>query len=178
MIYAKAGFSFPSSIRYNAIFEYMFILSIGKPSKVNLINDKRNVYSGSKVARKTGDRQKDGTFTENSAYRLDKKRTVKKYGVRDNIWRYATGLGNSTSDKYAFKHPAMFPEALAQDHILTWSREGDMVFDPMMGAGTTGKMAVLNNRNFMGCEISRDYFAIAEKRIKDAQQQPNLFHGR
>ncbi len=177
MIYTKAGNPFPNKLRYNAIFEYMFVLSVGKPSTVNLIMDKRNKYAGSKVARKNSDRQMDGSITENSAYKLDKNRVVKKHGIRDNVWRYAVGFGNSTSDKYAFKHPAMFPEALARDHIMTWSNPGDNVFDPMMGAGTTGKMAVLLNRNFMGCDVSSDYFAIAEKRIQEAQQQPNLFHG-
>ena len=44
-----------------------------------------------------------------------------------------------------------------------------------MGSGTTGKMAVLYDRNFVGIEISAEYMAIAEKRIHDAQMQPNLF---
>ncbi len=63
-----------------------------------------------------------------------------------NIWDYAVGLGGSTSDRIAFEHPAIFPEKLAQDHILSWSNETDIVFDPMSGSGTTCKMAKLNNR--------------------------------
>ena len=64
----------------------------------------------------------------------------------------------------------MFPEALARDHILSWSNPGDTVLDPFLGSGTTGKMAVLGGRNFIGIEISPEYMAIAEKRISDAQQ--------
>ena len=75
---------------------------------------------------------------------------------------------NSTSDKIAFAHPAVFPEQLAEDHILSWSNEGDVVFDPFMGSGTTGKMAVLNNRNFIGTEIDEEYINIANERIENA----------
>ena len=83
-----------------------------------------------------------------------------------NIWDYAVGLGGSTNDKIAFKHPAIFPEKLAQDHILSWTNEGDLVFDPMAGSGTTCKMARLNGRNYLGMEISPEYTQIAKDRLK------------
>ena len=67
------------------------------------------------------------------------------------------------------KHPAVFPEQLANDHIISWSNEADTVLDCFMGSGTTGKMAVLNNRNFIGIELDKGYFDIAEKRINEAQ---------
>ena len=70
----------------------------------------------------------------------------------------------------AFKHPARFPEQLSKDHILSWSNEGDMVLDPFMGSGTTCKMAKLNNRKYIGIEISSEYFEIAKKRIKLIQE--------
>jgi len=69
----------------------------------------------------------------------------------------------------AFDHPAIMPEALANDHIISWSNEGDVVLDPFMGSGTTGKMALLNNRRFIGVELSPEYVEIAKKRIEDAQ---------
>ena len=71
----------------------------------------------------------------------------------------------STKDKIAFDHPAIFPEQLANDHIISWSNENDLVYDPFIGSGTTAKMAKLNNRNFIGSEISEKYVEIAEKRI-------------
>ena len=66
------------------------------------------------------------------------------------------------------KHPAVFPEQLANDHIISWSNEGDTVFDPFMGSGTTGKMAMLNNRKFIGIELDNTYFEIAKERINKA----------
>lgn len=52
--------------------------------------------------------------------------------------------------------------------------EGDTIFDPFMGSGTTGVACVQTGRNFIGCEIDPGYFAIAEKRIAQAQQQLRL----
>ena len=75
----------------------------------------------------------------------------------------------STTDKVAYEHPAIFPEQLAADHIISWSNEGDIVFDPFCGSGTTCKMAVLNNRNYLGIEISQGYCDIACKRIEEAK---------
>jgi site-specific DNA-methyltransferase (adenine-specific) len=63
----------------------------------------------------------------------------------------------TTKDKIAYKHPAQFPENLARDHILSWSNEGDIVFDPMCGAGTTCKEAYLLHRNFIGVDMSEEY---------------------
>lgn len=85
---------------------------------------------------------------------------VKPYGVRDNVWKYHPTNGNDKT-----KHPAPFPERLAHDHIISWSNEGDIVFDPFMGSGTTGKMAKLLGRKFIGCEIDKEYFELANKRI-------------
>ena len=71
----------------------------------------------------------------------------------------------TTDDKSAYKHPAMFPEALARDHILSWSNEGDIVLDPFSGSGTTAKMAKYNGRRFVGIEVNPEYVAISEKRL-------------
>ena len=79
----------------------------------------------------------------------------------------------SSADELAFEHPAIFPERLAADHIISWSNKGDLVFDPFMGSGTTAKMAMINNRNYLGCEISADYVKIAEQRLKSVT--PSMF---
>ena len=79
---------------------------------------------------------------------------------------YSVGGGISTKDKIAYNHTAIFPEKLAADQINTWSNEGDLIYDPFMGSGTTAKMAILNNRNYIGSEISKEYCEIAEQRIK------------
>jgi len=142
MIYEKNSSTYsakPDSNRYTQIFEYMFIFSKGKP-QANLIVDKPNKWAGFK--------DYSGNMTNH----------VREYGVRPNIWRYITSQ-NSTG------HPAPYPEELAQDHIRTWSNEGDLIYDPFMGSGTTAKMAILNKRHYIGSEISANYCEIANKRI-------------
>ena len=83
------------------------------------------------------------------------------------MWSFIVSGGSVASDELAHKHPAIFPEQIANDHIVSWSNEGDLVYDPFMGSGTTAKMAILNKRNFIGSEISKDYCDISEKRIED-----------
>ena len=113
-------------------------------------------------------RQPDGTLKKTSAEINNTGRKIKEYGSRFNIWQISPGKGKSTLDEYAFAHPAIFPEQLAKDHIISWSNEGDTVLDCFMGSGTTGKMAVLNNRKFIGIELDEGYFNIAKKRIEEA----------
>lgn len=158
MIYEKSGISRPSSNRCHQAFEYMFVLSKGKPKIFNSINDRLTLYPSSGRA---SIRQKDGSL-------LHKKNGVrnKKYGGRSNIWRYKTGKGLHTKDKIAYKHSAIFPEDLARDHIYMWSKEGDIVLDPFNGSGTTSKMAYLMYRRYIGIDCSREYCDITEKRIK------------
>ncbi|CAK0770372.1 Modification methylase BamHII [Gammaproteobacteria bacterium] len=171
MIWDKVGMRFPDESRYNSVFEFMFILSKSSPKTLNFIMDRKNLCSGGKVARASQIREKDGTLHENSAYRNNKNKVVKDIGKRHNIWQIHTGGGYGDG-----AHPAFFPEALARDHILSWSNPGDTVLDPMMGSGTTGKMAVKYQRNFIGIEIASEYMAIAEKRIAAAQwHQPLPF---
>ena len=85
--------------------------------------------------------------------------------IRNNIWCYNVGF--CTGDDRT-GHPAVFPEQLANDHILSWSNEGDIILDPFMGSGTTGKMAKLNNRKFIGIELDNTYYEIAKERINKA----------
>ena len=62
---------------------------------------------------------------------------------------------------------------MAEDHILTWSNEGDIVLDPMVGSGTTTKMAKLNNRNYIGFDINQEYIDIANQRISKVNSYTN-----
>ena len=128
MIYQKAGMSFPESNRYYPHFEYMFILSKGKPATTNLIKDRMNKSHGLPIT--TTERQPDGSIKTSSAYKKGKK--TQQFGVRFNVWTYHTGLGQNP---YLTNHlhPAMFPLDLAKDHILSWSNPDDLVLDPMMG---------------------------------------------
>ena len=172
MIYQKDACPFPETNRYYQSFEYMFILSKEKPKTTNLIMDKPNKRFGEKITG-TG-RNPDGTLKPHIAVKNKTNRVVKEFGVRTNVWLYSVGKWKITKDEYAYEHPAMFPEQLAQDHIITWSNQGDLVFDPFMGSGTTGKMAVLNGRNFIGFELDEGYYNIAQNRIKNHEQQLTL----
>ena len=165
MIYLKNGFSFPESNRYPNVFEYMFVFSKNKPKTFNPIKDRLNKNRGKKI---TGtDRQKDGSLKPASGVG----KVLGDFGIRFNVWKYQVGKYKSTSDEIAHKHPAMFPEQLAEDHIISWSNPGDIVLDPFLGSGTTAKMALLNNRNFIGFEISEEYCKIAEQRISQIKPQ-------
>lgn len=160
MIYEKNGMSFPEVNRYFPAFEYMFVLSNGKPKTSNLIRDKRNTNAGDKVMGRQ--RERDGSLSA----RTRKGEAIPEMSVRPNIWRYTTGYNHTTPDLYAHEiHPAMFPEKLAEDHIISWSNKGDLVLDPFVGSGTTGKMAKKHGRDFIGIDISPEYCALAERRI-------------
>jgi len=138
-------------------FEYMFVLSKGTPKTINLIIDRKN-----KESRK-GD---SGTKRlENGDLKNVRRSGYDKLGRRTNIWEYSTGNGHSSSDDIAHEHPAIFPEQLAADHIYSWSNEGDLVYDPFSGSGTTCKMAHLQKRKWVGSEISKEYVELSTKRI-------------
>lgn len=170
MIYERAGVAFPSQGRYTQMFEYMFVLSKGKPKTFNPIKDVPKLWEGS-WGKHTA-RGKDGvlveTQTATNGLAKSGRAVGSEYGFkqRGNIWRYANGKGFGTRDTVAYAHPARFPEKLAADHIVTWSNPGDTVLDPFNGSGTTSKMAFVNNRNYIGIDISEEYCEIARTRIK------------
>ena len=158
MIYQKNSSAFPDSVRYYQIFEYMFIFSKGKPKNIHLLKDRKNRWESSFGV--SSNRNKDGELVTKG------KIEVKEFGVRWNIWKYNTGYGYSTKDECAYNHPAIFPDALAVDHINSWSNIGDLVLDPFCGSGTTLKMAKENKRKFIGIDISEEYCSkIAKKRL-------------
>ena len=161
MIYKKSGENNPNTIRYYQVFEYMFVLSKGKPIVVNLLRDRENKTSGLYRKRPRSNGKK-------------KEYRTSKYGIRYNIWKYARGFNSSTQDRIAYQHPAIFPDQLAQDHIYSWSNEDDLVLDPMCGSGTTLKAAVKLKRRYIGIDISEEYCEIARQRIAEELAQPEL----
>jgi site-specific DNA-methyltransferase (adenine-specific) len=160
MIYQKSGMSMPDINRYYQNFEYMFVISKGKPLKVNLLKDKINKWGGKSSFGNVSSRGKDGKLKKKD------KIITNEYGVRFNIWKYNTGYGYSAEEEISYQHPAIFPEKLAEDHILSWSNKGDLILDPMNGSGTTTKMAQKLGRNFIGIEISKEYCEIARQRLR------------
>lgn len=159
MAYIKSGVRNPSTNRYGQCWEYMFILSKGAPKTVNLIKDRKNLYPGPRTKRQNAVRTVDGDLVPDRAY------TIGEYGARWNYWQYSVGGGNTSKDKVAFKHPALFPERLASDMITSWSNVGDLIYDPFSGASTTGVCAKELNRNFILSEISSVYCDVSRERF-------------
>ena len=90
--------------------------------------------------------------------KVEIRKPPKEYSKRNNWWYIPVGGGKTG-------HPAVFPERLAKDHIISWSNIGDVVFDPFLGSGTTAKMAIETGRKFLGCEISEEYCEIIKNRL-------------
>ena len=159
MIYAKNNPVPLNHNRYEQQFEYMFIFSKGKPNTFNGLRENCK-YAGLKRNEKNRQYRKDASGDFKTGKITPTKDTKLKY----NIWFYQVGSGQSSTDKIAFKHPAIFPEKLAQDHILSWSNEGDIVMDIFAGSGTVRKMCRLNNRQYIGFEIAEEYVKIDNER--------------
>lgn len=161
MIYRKKNTPFMRTNGYTNCFEFMFVLSKGSPKTFNPLKVK-TIRQGKEML--PFNKGADG---------INKKvlGELKPEKTMTNIWEYAVGFGGSTSDKLAFDHPAIFPEKLAEDHILSWTNKNDIVFDPMCGSGTTCKMALKHNRSYLGCDISSEYVELAKKRLGTSNHQ-------
>uniref|UniRef100_A0A6H1ZW64 site-specific DNA-methyltransferase (cytosine-N(4)-specific) n=1 Tax=viral metagenome TaxID=1070528 RepID=A0A6H1ZW64_9ZZZZ len=168
MIYSKDPMPLTHN-RYEQASEYMFVLSKGAPKTFNPLLS----HCSRAGQRLTGTRRHNLNDRE-PVHGLGAKTKSKKYRV--NIWHYSPGFNKSTLDTIAFNHPAIFPEALAQDHIISWSNKGDTVLDPMCGSGTTLKMAERLGRKWIGIEISEEYCEIAKQRIIKETRQLRLFN--
>lgn len=153
MIWEKTG-RLPTQDRYYAVFEYMFVFSKGKPKAMNFICDNKNVSP-------VTTRPKDATINKGKHKLSEGVFTTKEFSRRTNIWKIPN-LGNKSG------HPAVFPEKLVNDHIITWSNKDDIVYDPFIGSGTTALASLKNNRKFIGSEISQEYYDMALNRLKEA----------
>ena len=169
MIYEKHTSSFPArkdGNRYTQIFEYMFVFVKGKIKDITLICDKKN-KTGGELSRfgKYSYYNKEGEKVQEK----NKGKITPEFSPRTNIWKYKVGFDKVKG------HPAIFPEKLANDHIISWSNEEDIVYDCFMGSGTTAKMCVLNNRKYIGSEISKEYVDLSNKRLIKYKTQNKLF---
>jgi site-specific DNA-methyltransferase (adenine-specific) len=171
MIYERVS-PFPMNNRYHPSFEYMFIFSKGSPKTFNRLMEKRNSKSIGNTYR-----QKDGTLEKRNEKTEKRIKNANESNITSlkNIWKIPAGGFNSSEDEIAFKHPAIFPEKLAKDHIYSWSNEGDLIYDCFMGSGTTAKMAHIYKRNWIGSEMSQEYVDLANKRLKPYLDQQTLF---
>jgi DNA modification methylase len=156
MIFQKKGVgACGSNQSYWQQWEYQFVFTKGKPASVNRIADVKNITAGST--------RQPSPKNESLGTRTGLNIKIAEYGIRTNVWQYDIGMAG-TSD--ATSHPAPFPEALARDHILSWSNEGDTVLDPFNGSGTTTKMAKATGRKAIGIEVNEEYLAIQVNRLR------------
>jgi site-specific DNA-methyltransferase (adenine-specific) len=163
MIWLKPSTPYPGRNRYGQVFEYMYILTKGEIKTFNPIKDRKNIYGGTNSGLRKTHRGRDGVSRRRkNAY------TIPEYGPRHNVWEIPV------TEKRETDHPATFPEKLVEGHILTWSNEGDLVYDCFLGSGTTAKVAKENNRRYLGSEISQEYFIDACKRIKSCKGSKHL----
>jgi site-specific DNA-methyltransferase (adenine-specific) len=152
---SETGTSFKQALYF---FEYMFVFSKGKPKTFNPILEQCKTSGAYTHRRNTG------RAVESSTRNRDEITITRPTKYKGNVFEYVIGSKKGGTGN----HTAPFPEKLAEDHILSWSNEGDTVYDPFMGSGTTAKMAKLLNRNYIGSEISSEYCEIIKKRL--AQQ--------
>lgn len=150
MIWVKdGGGAVGSNKTYTQNFEYMFVLSKGPHRTYNLIRDRENLSAGQDKSG-IGRRRPDGS------HKIEKRKPVAKFSKRNNWWYIPPERG---------EHPAVFPEALARDHILSWSKLGETVFDPFGGSGTTAAMARQEGRRWISGDLSEEYTQIAVERL-------------
>jgi DNA modification methylase len=160
MLYVKNN-PIPSDCgrRYRQAFEYMFCFSKGRPETFNPLTEPTK-SAGTKIkAFRITERGRGNVPDE------DIGREIKRERKLSNIFSYNVGT-SSSKDKVAFIHPAIFPEKLVEDQILTWTNAGDLVYDCFMGSGTTAKVAHILRRQWIGSEISEDYVKLAEERLR------------
>jgi DNA modification methylase len=168
MIYQKTGTPFPQKTRYNQTFEYMFVFSKGKPNTFNPIMKKNATAGAVRHSRKF--RNPNGEMIPGF-----NGKPINEYGIENNIWLIKNGMNKSTKDLVAFEHPAIFPEELAAKHIITWTKKDDLVYDPFMGSGTTAKMSILLDRNWVGSELDSTYTDICNRRLEGTVKQTSMF---
>lgn len=149
----------PASMkRYSSAYEYTFVLTKDiSPKTFNPIMEKTK-WAG--LVSSTGFRQPNGDVRNTRMQKINDEK------IKSNLWFYGVGFNQTTTDKFAFDHPAMYPEELVKDHVISWTNPGDIIYDPFMGSGTTAKISMMLGRNFIGTDISEEYCKIARKRVE------------
>lgn len=81
------------------------------------------------------------------------------------------------TDKKLYEHPTIKPLNIIENLILNSSKEGDVILDPFMGSGTTGAACRMHNRDFIGIELDKHFYEIAESRINGTEIKKEFLQG-
>jgi len=144
--------------RYEQAFEYMFVFSKGSPA----------AWNPRKVPSKLAGKPRTGTIQQDASGARKEKNLggcVAPTKIPGNVWECVNGEKS--------EHPAVFPLSLAQDHIISWSNENDVVLDTFLGSGTTGVACMNLNRRFIGIEKDATYYELAKNRIAGSVKHDN-----
>lgn len=158
MIWEKTHVACPDSTRYHQMFEYVFILSKGKPKTFNRIADRPNKWAGSTPFSYNSKRLANGAIKKTRE--VEGRGKISDMGSRSNVWK-----GNSRAQEepcHTLEHPAMMPKWIVRDMILSWSNPDDVVLDPMAGSGTVPYQAIATGRRAIAIEINTDYIPLIE----------------
>jgi site-specific DNA-methyltransferase (adenine-specific) len=150
LIWYKTGTPFPSPYRYRNVWENMFVFSKGKPKHFDPILKRNKTGGDSRKRRRERDHNGELVMQEREV-------KIKEWGIDDNVW-YVSNHFKSNDKKRIENHPAIMPEELVRRHIQSWTNEGDIVYDPFSGSGTTSKVAAEMDRTYLGSEINKEYY--------------------
>ena len=167
---------FSSHLRLSNLKEYKYDWTWQKSYKTNFLNaNKMPLRCLEQIL----------IFYKNNKYypqNLKIKNKIKDRGIKGTGNNYITTTKNVYKQKYTnypnelliYKsvhkavHPTQKPTDLLEYLIKTYTLENETVLDFTMGSGSTGVACVKTNRNFIGIELDKEYFEIAEKRINEA----------
>lgn len=147
---------------YRQCFEYIFVFCKGEMRVFNPLMVKTTTTAPTIYRKENKWSMENGKTTSGAV-----KRATPEMRYHNNIFRYGVG-------GVRVEHPATFPIQLAKDMIFTYTEEGQTVYDPFAGSGTTNLAAYELGRGCIGTEIVEDYAAMAQHRLKQATQQHKL----
>ncbi len=173
----------PSSVkdRFTVDFEYLFFFVKNKKYWFETQREKRKYdfdksisydqkgnpfYGGSKITKEDRNKIRGRGVTE--GFKFNKSYNNPEGRIKRTVWKI-------TTQSFPEAHFAVYPEELCEIPIKAGCPEGGIVLDPFFGSGTTGLIALKQNKQFIGIEINPQYIKIAERRLKPLLEQKKLY---
>jgi DNA modification methylase len=154
----------PESVRDRCTKAHEYIFLLSKSQKYYYDADaisEKSIHAGVTVKSHGKYEDENGKNIKGHETHVVGERLVKETRNKRSVWTV-------TTKPYSGAHFATFPPDLITPCILAGAPAGGVVLDPFMGSGTTAAVAVLNGRNYLGCELNPAYEELQQERIKDA----------